>query len=81
MKQLTVMMVLAVLGSACGSAHYVRQDARSGEIEIEGAYMPSWREATTMMVTHCNGRYEVLEQDAKGNIVAYRCSDDRISLR
>ena len=81
MKQLTVIIALGILGSACANARYVRQEARSGEIEIAGPYMPSWRAATTMMVSHCNGRYEVVREDADGNIVEYRCSDDRISLR
>jgi hypothetical protein len=75
------MLVLGVLGSACGSAHYVRQEARSGAIGIAGPYMPSMREATTLMVEHCLGRYEVTSEDAEGAVLQYRCVDDRVSLR
>lgn len=81
MKQLAVMMVLGVLVGACGSARYVRQDARGGEIEIAGSFMPSMRQAATLMVDHCHGRYEVTRESAESSALEYRCVDDRVSLR
>ena len=81
MKRLSVMMVLGLLAGACGSARYVRQDARGGEIELAGPFMPSMREATTLMVDHCHGRYELTREDANGSALEYRCVDDRVSLR
>ena len=81
MKQLGMWIALATLATACGSARYVRQDARSGEIEVAGSYMGSMRKATTMMVDHCDGRFEVTREDTEGSAVEYRCVDNRVSLR
>ena len=81
MKQLAVMLVLGILASGCGSAHYVRQEARSGAIGLAGPYMPSMREATNLMVEHCLGRYEVTSEDAESTVLQYRCVDERVSLR
>ena len=70
-KNLTTAALLLLTVSACSSgASFVRKDAIGGRVHLEGAYMPAMADARTLMVEHCDGRFEATEL---GDAVEFRC--------
>ena len=71
MKTTMIMTGLLLSLSACsGTANLVRKDALGGRVQLNGPYMPAMADARTLMVEHCNGRFDYREQ---GEAVEFRC--------
>ena len=74
MTVLMMMTATIAIGSsvACSSsARLVKQDARGGRVQLQGAYMPAMADARMLMVEHCDGRYQATEL---GDTVEFRCA-------
>lgn len=63
-------MILLLGLSACGSATYVKKDARGGQLALHGSYGFAMGDARTHVVDHCNGRFE---QHEERGLLTYRC--------
>jgi hypothetical protein len=48
--------------SSCGSARQVKREARGGIIAIHGERHESMKEAREMMLEHCRGPYQIVEE-------------------
>jgi hypothetical protein len=48
----------------------VRTDSAGGTVALHGPYMPAMGDARMLMVEHCRGRYDAVEQ---GDQVSFRC--------
>lgn len=80
MKILIATLACVLLG-ACGGAQFVKQDARSGRIHVDGGFMHSMRRARVLMVEHCHGRFEVTRYSQDGAELEYTCIDERVSAK
>lgn len=65
-------LVLVAGVSACGSASYVRKDAKSGELVLEGSYGFAMGDARRLVLAHCNGRHAQTERE---RTLRYECLD------
>ncbi len=65
------LMTLALAGCS-SSAQLVRKDALGGVVALQGAYVPAMEDAQMLMVEHCGGRFDAVEQ---GDQVSFRCRD------
>jgi len=69
---LFVLLTLALGTVGCSSsAQLVRGTTVGGQIALHGAYMPAMEDARMVMVEHCHGRFEAVEQ---GDHVEFRCA-------
>ncbi|MBT8493725.1 MAG: hypothetical protein KJO07_11750 [Deltaproteobacteria bacterium] len=69
---------MVLLISACGSARQVKRDARGGTISLHGERHESTKEAREMMLEHCRGPYQIIEEGPAGSSngqwrLRYRC--------
>jgi hypothetical protein len=67
---ITLGLLILISAGCSSSAQLVRQDGRGGVVALQGAYMPAMQDARMLMVEHCGGRFEMLEQ---GDQLSFRC--------
>jgi len=65
-----VLTTTHLIGCAGGTAQLVQRHADGGRVKLTGAYMPAMGEARMVMLEHCEGRFDYLEQ---GETVAFEC--------
>lgn len=63
--------------AGCGSAEWVRKDARGGQLALSGAYMEATREAMALMAEHCGGRFAVYGAPRSGTLPERKQAPDR----
>jgi len=67
-----ITLTLAGALGACGSAQLVQGHHSGGKLVLSGGYMPAMGEARMLMLEHCDGRFNYVEE---GQGVDFTCTD------
>ncbi len=54
-------LAMLTLSACSSSATLMRTDARGGNVQLQGAYVPAMSDARMLMVEHCQGRFTAIE--------------------
>lgn len=71
----TLSITCLSLAIGCGNAHQIRRDQSGGTIALEGERNEAIKRAREMMLEHCHGPYQIVEEavDEGDRRITYRC--------